>query len=143
MRRLGTKHGLSERLHLITGGKLARLLDGAESAVTVNSTSAEQALWRGLPLKALGQAIYARPEFTSPQSLQAFFAAPDPPDHETYLTYRRYLLQTSQVSGGFYSRSGRRAALRRLPDMMLAPQDPYVTFENQAASTRQQIRIVA
>ena len=143
MRRLGTEHGLNDRVHLITGGKLARLLDRAESAVTVNSTSAEQALWRGLPLKALGRAIYDRPEFTSRQPLSAFFNAPDAPDHEMYLIYRRYLLQTSQVSGGFYSARGRRAAFRRLPDMMLRDADPYDAFENRAASTQQQIRIVA
>ena len=115
----------------------------AESAVTVNSTSGEQALWRGLPLKALGDAVFNRPEFCSDQPLDAFFAAPKAPDHEAYLTYRQYLLQTSQVAGGFYSASGRKAALRRLPDMMLAASDPYDTFENSAASARQQIRIVA
>ena len=143
MRRLGAEFGLETRLHLVTGGKLARLLDRAESAVTVNSTSAEQALWRGLPLKALGNAIYDRPEFASAQPLAAFFEDPEPPDHEAYLTYRRYLLETSQVSGGFYSAQGRRTAIRRLTDMMLAPQDPYDTFEKTAAATRQQIRIVA
>ncbi len=143
MLRLGREHGLGERLHLITGGKLARLLDGAESAITVNSTSAEQALWRGLPIKVLGRAVYNRPEFASTQSLKEFFERPEPPDHAAYLTYRSYLLQTSQVGGGYYSSAGRRAALRRLPDMMLAPQDPYDTFENRDASARQQIRIVA
>lgn len=143
MKRLTREFALTGRVHLITGGKLARLLDRAESAVTVNSTSAEQALWRGLPLKALGQAIFDRPEFASNQPLDAFFKAPKPPDHQAYLVYRHYLLHTSQVSGGFYSRQGRKAALRRLPDMMLAQCDPYDAFEKRAASTQQQIRIVA
>lgn len=141
--RLGSEYGLDSRLHLITGGKLARLLNRAESAVTVNSTSAEQALWRGLPLKVLGSAIFDRPEFASQQPLREFFANPKFPDHHAYLTYRQYLLQTSQVGGGYYSAAGRRAALRRLPDMMLASDDPYDAFENRDASARQQIRIVA
>lgn len=143
MRRLGQEYGLSGRLHLVTGGKLASLLDRAESAVTVNSTSAEQALWRGLPLKALGDAVFNRPEFCSDQPLDSFFADPKAPDHQAYLTYRQYLLQTSQVAGGFYSASGRRAALKRLPDMMLSTSDPYDSFEDSSASARQQIRIVA
>ena len=140
---LARQFDLSGRVHLITGGKLARLLDRAESAVTVNSTSAEQALWRGLPLKALGEAIYARPEFTSPQPLADFFSDPAPPDHEAYLTYRAYLLQTSQVGGGYYSRQGRKEALRRVPDMMLAACDPYDTLAKRPASGRQQIHVVA
>lgn len=143
MAKLAKDYGLERRIHLITGGKLARLLDGAESAVTVNSTAAEQALWRGLPLKALGHAIYDRPEFASSQPLKSFFEAPEPPDHEAYLTYRRYLLHTSQVSGGFYSARGRRAALKRLIDMMLADTDPYDSFEKRAEATQQQIRVVA
>ena len=134
---------LQGRVHLITGGKTARLLDFATSAVTVNSTAAEQALWRGLPLKAMGRAVYHRPEFTSEQPLTDFFASPEPPDHEAYLTYRRYLLQTSQIAGGFYSGGGRRAALQRLPDLMLASDDPYDLFEKSAATTRQHIQIVA
>ena len=143
VRRLSKTHDLKGRVHLITGGKLARLLDGAESAVTVNSTSAEQALWRGLPLKVLGRAVFNRPEFASEQPLPDFFARPAHPDHEAYLAYRRYLLQTSQISGGYYAAEARRMALRRLPDLMLASQDPYDLFENLDASTRQHMRIVA
>ncbi len=36
-------------------------------AVTVNSTAAQQVLWRGLPLKVFGRAVYAKPEFVSTQ----------------------------------------------------------------------------
>ncbi|MXQ07977.1 capsule biosynthesis protein CapA [Alphaproteobacteria bacterium GH1-50] len=140
---LTRRHGLRGRVHLVTGGKLANLLDRAASAVTVNSTAAEQALWRGLPLRALGRAIYDRPEFASGQSLAAFFADPVAPDHEAYLTYRQYLLATSQVHGGFYSARGRKEALRRVPDMMLSPRDPYEKLAQSPASDRQQLHIVA
>ena len=141
--RLSRHFDLADRVHLVTGGKLARLLDRAESAVTVNSTSAEQALWRGLPLKALGEAIYARPGFTSQQPLAKFFSDPMPPDHQAYLIYRAYLLQTSQIGGGFYSRQGRKEALRRIPDVMLAAKDPYDRLATRPASVRQQIHIVS
>ncbi len=117
--------GLQDRVHFVRGGKLAPLLREAASAVTVNSTAAQQALWRGLPVRIFGRAVYDKPEFVSPQPLDEFFAAPARPDARAYAEYRQFLLETSQVPGGFYSASGRRRALRRLVDMMLAPADPY------------------
>lgn len=134
--------GLATRVHFVTGGKLARLLREAASAVTVNSTAAQQALWRGLPVKLLGRAVYDKPEFVSPQALADFFAAPDRPDSRAYADYRQFLLETSQVPGGFYSAAGRRRALRRVVDMMLAPLDPYATLLLADAAERQHIRVV-
>jgi capsular polysaccharide export protein len=64
--------GLGGRVHFVPGGKLAPLLDAARSVVTINSTAAQQALWRGLPVRALGRAIYCRPELVSEQPLDAF-----------------------------------------------------------------------
>lgn len=118
-------HGLAGRVHFVRGGKLAGLLARADSAVTVNSTAAQQALWRGLPVRAFGRAVYTKPEFVSDQPLPAFFAALPRPDAAAYRAYRAYLLATSQVAGGFYSARGRRRLLRRLPALMLAPTDPY------------------
>jgi capsular polysaccharide export protein len=91
----------------------------------VNSTAAQQALWRGLPLKVFGAAVYAKPEFVSTQSLPDFFAAPTRPDSRAYRDYRHYLLETSQIPGGFYSARGRRQVLRQVVDMMLMADDPY------------------
>ena len=122
---LTLKHRLQGRVHFVTGGKLARLLDAARTALTVNSTAAEQALWRGMPLKVFGDAVFNRPEFVSHQSLSRFFAEPKPPSTEDYLTYRAFLLATSQVPGGFYGVISRRKLLRQVPDLMLAPQSPY------------------
>ena len=125
VRDLVRKHDLEGRVHFVTGGKLARLLDAARTALTVNSTSAEQALWRGLPLKVFGEAVFNRPEFVSTQPLNSFFAAPRPPTHEAYLTYRAFLLATSQVPGGFYGAISRRKLLRQMPDLMLDAKSPY------------------
>lgn len=140
--RFSEQFGLRGRTHLLTGGKLALLLNNAESAVTVNSTAAEQVLWRGLPLKAFGMATYNRPEFVSDQPLAEFFAAPRPPDGDAYAVYRQFLLSTSQIPGGFYSYSARNKLLRRLPDLMLASESPYDRLKNGPASTQQHIRLV-
>ena len=119
-----------------------KLLNEARSAVTVNSTAGQQALWRGLPLRNFGAAVYAKPEFVSSQPLEDFFAAPERPDTRAYRDYRHFLLETSQVVGGFYSARGRRALLRQVVDLMLAPEDPYQALTLGKAAPRQQLQLV-
>ena len=142
IRRLAQAHGIAGRVHFVRGGKLAQLLNEARSAVTVNSTAGQQALWRGLPLRTFGTAVYAQPEFVSSQPLEDFFAAPARPDTRAYRDYRHFLLETSQVVGGFYSSRGRRALLRQVVDLMLAPEDPYQALTSGTAAPRQQLRLV-
>lgn len=134
--------GVEKRVHFVRGGKLAQLLNHARSVVTVNSTAAQQALWRGLPTRTFGAAVYAKPEFVSVQPLPEFFAQPSRPDSRAYRDYRRYLLETSQIAGGFYSAKGRRELLRQVVDMMLSPEDPYDALRSGSAAPRQQLRLV-
>jgi len=142
LRRLVAAHGLTGRVHFLRGGKLAPLLDEARSAVTVNSTAGQQVLWRGIPLRTFGAAVYAKPEFVSTLPLPEFFARAERPDRRAYADYRRYLLETSQLPGGFYSARGRRQVLRQVVDMMLAPDDPYEALSRGTAEPRQQLRAV-
>jgi len=108
------KLGIENRTLFIPGGKLGPLLDRAASAVTVNSTAGQQALWRGLPLKALGRGVYG-----------AFFAQPRAGNQATYRIFRQFLLETSQIAGGYYTQKGRANARRLVVDRMLAPNGPY------------------
>ncbi|WP_103256819.1 capsule biosynthesis protein [Tabrizicola aquatica] len=142
IRRLARLHGISDRVHFVRGGKLAQLLNDARSAVTVNSTAGQQALWRGLPLRTFGTAVYAKPEFVSHQPLEEFFTTPKRPDTRAYRDYRQFLLETSQVVGGFYSSRGRRALLRQVVDLMLSPEDPYQALLSGNAAPRQQLQLV-
>lgn len=135
-------YGLAGRVHFVRGGKLARLLSQARSAVTVNSTAAQQVLWRGLPIKAFGRAVFDKPEFVSDQPLEEFFSNPARPDTRAYREYRHYLLETSQVPGGFYSAKGRRTLLRQVVDMILDAEDPYDALSSGRASPRQQLRVI-
>ncbi len=142
IRALAADHGVQDRVHFVRGGKLAQLLNHARSAITVNSTAAQQALWRGLPLRIFGDAVYGKPEFVSNQPLPEFFAHPTRPDSRAYRDYRHYLLETSQVPGGFYSARGRRELLRQVVDMMLQTEDPYDALTAGNAAPRQQLRLV-
>ncbi|QFT59270.1 Capsule polysaccharide biosynthesis protein [Sulfitobacter sp. THAF37] len=142
LKRLARKLGVADRVHYVRGGKLAQLLNDARSAVTVNSTAGQQVLWRGIPLKVFGRAVYAKPEFVSDQPLPEFFARASRPDNRAYKDFRRYLLETSQIPGGFYAARGRRQLLRQVVDMMLASEDPYEALELGTAAPRQQLRAV-
>ncbi|MEL7212722.1 MAG: capsular biosynthesis protein [Pseudomonadota bacterium] len=142
IRRMARARGVAERVHYVRGGKLARLLDHARSAVTVNSTAAQQVLWRGIPLKVFGDAVYGKPEFVSDQTIEQFFSMPSRPDNRAYHDYRRYLLETSQIAGGFYSARGRRQLLRQVVDLMLTPEDPYDALVSGNAAPRQQLRVI-
>ncbi|MBT8455339.1 MAG: capsule biosynthesis protein CapA [Rhodobacteraceae bacterium] len=132
------RFGVADRVHYLRGGKLAHLLDNARSALTVNSTAAQQALWRGLPVRAFGASVYARPELTSDQPVAAFFADPQPPDRAAYTAFRQYLLQSSQLPGGYYSTRGRRQLYRQIVDRMLAEPTPKT-----AAASAQHLRVVS
>ena len=56
---LAAHHGAEDRVHFIYGGKLAKLLDHAKTAVTINSTAGQQALWRSIPLKTFAHRFMA------------------------------------------------------------------------------------
>ena len=142
IRQAAAAHGVSARVHYVRGGKLAKLLDQARTAVTVNSTAGQQVLWRGIPLKVFGKAVYSKPAFVSEQPLADFFANPTRPDSRAYRDFRRFLLETSQIPGGFYAARGRRQLLRQVVDMMLAPEDPYDALKAGKTPPRQPLRIV-
>lgn len=135
---LAAEFNVDGRIHYIRGGKLAKILDFASSIVTINSTAAQQALWRGLPVKTLGKSVYTKPEFTSNQSLGEFFANQTKPDLAAYRDYRQYLLATSQVPGGFYSRVSRRRLLLQIVDLMLFEKNTYKILKETSAAPVQQ-----
>lgn len=139
---LACQYGVEQRVHYVRGGKLAQLLDNARTAVTVNSTAGQQVLWRSIPLKVFGKAVYSKPEFVSEQPVEEFFANPARPNSKAFKDYRRYLLETSQVPGGFYSAGGRRQLMRQVVDMMLSPDDPYDALKSGRLPPRQPLRIV-
>ncbi len=142
IREIARREGVSKRVHFVRGGKLAGLLDEARSAITVNSTAGQQALWRGIPLRAFGKAVYSKPELVSDQNLRDFFNNPKRPDVLAYRDFRDFLLSTSQLPGSFYASKGRRQVLRRVADMMLRGQDPYTVCSLETEALRQQLHMV-
>ncbi len=136
------RYGVSDRVVKVRSGKLAALIASARSAITVNSTAAHQALWRGLPVRSFGTSVYDKPGLVSHQPLPEFFASPTAMDPALYAIFRQFLLETSQLPGGFYSTKARLHLLRNVIDLMLSPEDAYDKRLRQFGSVSQQLRLV-
>lgn len=143
IKREAHKRGVEDRVWLIGGGKLGPLLDRSSSVVTVNSTAGQQALWRGLPLKVFGRSVYQKPEFVSDQSLAEFFQAPKTPDAVAYRQFRQFLLETSQIGGGYYTANGRRAAKRAAIDLLLSDSDIYINSRHKKVTMDVKLTVVS
>jgi capsular polysaccharide export protein len=100
---LASSLGILDRIHYIERGELDPLLDRAEGVVTVNSTVGPLALERGVPVIALGDAIYAMRGLTSEHCLDEFWTSPGSIDKSNYDLFRRVVISTSLVNGGFHS----------------------------------------
>ena len=140
VREVALQRGVVDRVDFLPGGKLGPLLDGAKAAITVNSTAAQQALWRNLPVLALGRSVFAREGLVAQQDFGAFFRAPAAPDAARYAVFRQFLLETSQLPGGFYTRKGRAVLLRRAVEAVLRDTDPYQRRLNGAGFADETLR---
>lgn len=102
IRACARRAGVEDRVVHLAGGDLERLVAEARGVVTVNSTSGSRALARGVPLIALGHAIYALDGLTFQGPLDAFWTAAQPPDPALFDALRRVLAARCLVNGGFY-----------------------------------------
>ncbi|MBL3571705.1 hypothetical protein BV509_01380 [Rhodovulum sulfidophilum] len=111
--RLARRHGIAERVHVIRGGDLGALIGGSRGVVLVNSTVGIHALRMGVPVCAMGRAVYDLPGLTHRRGLDRFWTAPDPVDTDYFQSFQR-ALSTIQVKGSFYNLEGRAAAIAEM-----------------------------
>lgn len=114
----------AERIHLIDGGDLDRLLELCSGVVTVNSTVGTAAIAAGRPLIALGGAIYDVPGLTHQGSLRGFWRQPSPPDPGLATDFIRSLVGSLHVRGGFVGRKAIEAGARGMAERILKEEDP-------------------
>lgn len=112
--------GLGKRLIHLAGGDLETLARGARGTVVVNSTSATFALAGGVPVKALGTAVYAIPGITDDQPLAQFWTRPQAPEAALYDAFCRVLHHRCLVRGGLASESATRILIANAVDRLLA-----------------------
>jgi capsular polysaccharide export protein len=103
---LAVELGIADRLTIIDGGDLGKLLARKPAVVTVNSTVGTLALAFGLPVVALGKAIYDIAGLTFQGELDEFWGAPTPPDAALFDAFRRMLAARCLIPGSFFNEAG-------------------------------------
>lgn len=120
VRDLAVEHAVTERLVFLRGGSPAELIAAARGLITVNSTIGITAMAEGVPVLALGTAIYNLPGLACQHGLDGYWSAPSAPDPILFQAFRRVVAARTQINGGFFSREGIARAvegsLRRLRD---------------------------
>lgn len=100
---LAALYGVEGRIDYLESGDIVPVARGARGMVTINSTSGTLALSEGVPVIALGQAIYDMAGITFQGTLDDFWRDPGRPDAETFAAFRRVLIDRCLVPGGFFS----------------------------------------
>ena len=98
--------GIAQNVHYAHAGDLALLARCARGMVTVNSTAGAHALAAGLPVVALGTAIYDIPGLTHQGGLDSFWHTPSPPHRELFIAFRKVLIARCLIAGNFFSELG-------------------------------------
>lgn len=95
--------GIADRVDYLAWGDIEAISHRALGMVTINSTSGTFGLAQGIPVVVLGKAIYDIPDLTCQDGLDKFWTAPSPPDPTTFQAFRRVLIDSCLIPGGFFS----------------------------------------
>ncbi|GIX12476.1 MAG: capsular polysaccharide biosynthesis protein [Paracoccaceae bacterium] len=114
LRRLTRRHGLRGRVHLVESRRLAPLVRASRGVILANSTVGLHALGDGVPVLAMGDAIYDIPGLTHQGGIDSFWTDPEPVDMGLVADLRRALAAHIQVRGDFFDPEGQRAAIAAL-----------------------------
>jgi capsular polysaccharide export protein len=109
--RLARQVALGEQVLALHGGTPTELLRNAAGVVTINSTIGITALHYGVPVKALGSAVFNVAGLTCQSPLDAFWHDPRRPDRQLMDAFLRALVGTTQVKGSYYERASQDCAI--------------------------------
>lgn len=127
---LAALHGVADRVDYLESGDIIPVARQAKGMVTINSTSGTLALALGVPVIALGQAVYDIEDITFQGPLDDFWRAPGKPDAETFAAFRRVLIDRCLVAGGFFSEE----ALAKVTEGIIARLEAASPLKSNAAA---------
>ncbi len=108
---IAVEHMITERVTVLDGGDLTKVLARSRAVVTVNSTVGAQGLANGLPVIALGKAVYDIAGLTFQGELDDFWRMATPPDPALFDAFRRVLAAHCLLPGSFFNEAGLRLAV--------------------------------
>lgn len=95
---------ISERIMYIHDQHLPTLLSHARGCVVINSTVGLSAIFHGINVKNMGEAIYDMPGLTFQGELKDFWTSSEKPDHNLYEKFNAYVINSTQINGNYYRR---------------------------------------
>lgn len=104
--RLAEQYDIASRVVYLESGDLNRITRHAAGTVTVNSTTGLVAIEQNCPTLTLGDPIYNMPGLTFQGPLEAFWHSPTPPSADLFASFKRTVMYTTQLNGGFYCQPG-------------------------------------
>jgi capsular polysaccharide export protein len=117
---IAAENMIADRVTVLDGGELATVLARSRAVVTVNSTVGAQGLANGLPVIALGKAVYDIPGLTFQGELDDFWQMATPPDAELFDAFRRVLTARCLLPGSFFNEAGLTLAVDAAVDRLEA-----------------------
>lgn len=115
---------LKDRVVYLESGDLASLVKHAQGTITLNSTVGYVALEHGCPTFCLGDPQYNLPGLTYPHDLASFWMMPLAPETELFTRFKRVVVNTTQVYGGFYCSPGISQAVQGSRERLTAECSP-------------------
>lgn len=104
---------VADRVDVIETGSLGLLTRHSAGMITVNSSSGLSAIFHGVPLMVLGQAIYAHPDLaTVTPDFDRFWTAGHVAQSDLRETYIAWIKQEALMPGDFYCDIGMQVAAR-------------------------------
>ena len=103
VKRLEQQFGLKGRLFYFHDSSLAPILrkPSCQGVVLINSSVGFQALFHGVPLKAMGQAPFNIDGLADQQPLANFWQQPQRSDRALFRRFYHHVLGTTQINGNF------------------------------------------
>ena len=117
-------YGLEGRMHFFDDGNLILLFQHASGVVTVNSTSGLVSLEHGIPTITLSDPIYNIQGLTFQSELDVFWREPVAPKADLFKQFKRVVIHTTQINGGFYCSTGITLAVENAIQSLIADQSP-------------------
>ncbi len=118
--RVAKQHGVDDRVRVIDGGDLHRLIRASKGVIVVNSTTGLQSLELGKPTKVMGIAVYDIAGLSDSQPIDGFWSAPQPPSLDGIKALRKVMANSIHVKGDFYSLKGQSAGASAIANKLSA-----------------------
>lgn len=114
IQRTAQRFGIQDRVDIIETGSIEIITRHAAGMITINSTSGLSALMHGVPLLAIGEAVYTRRDLAvcarGEPDFDAFWHEEQKADPHLRASFLTTLKRQCLKQGDFYSKSGRHKA---------------------------------